>query len=370
MISLQGVSVFFDSCKVLDNFSLIIKNSEFITLLGPSGCGKTTILKIIGGFLIPDKGRVFFQNKDITHTPPYKRNVNTIFQNYALFPHMNVYENVAFGMRVRKKTEREIAIKVKKMLKMVSLEDFETRDLMSLSGGQQQRVTIARALAVDPKVLLLDEPLAALDLKLRKDMQIQLKTIQHETNITFVFVTHDQEEALSMSDRIVVLDRGKIQQIGSPIKVYNEPENAFVADFMGESNILDGVILDDFLVTFAGRKFRCLDKGFKKKEKVDIVIRPEDVKVVKPEDSDLKGVITSVVFKGVHYEMIIDVDSFKWMVQTTKFIEVGSKIGIKLFADDIHTMRKSKYSGEYGDYSTFSDEMYEAYEHNTNLKKS
>ena len=289
--------------------------------------------------------------------PPHKREVNTIFQKYALFPHLNVYENVAFGMRVHRKKESEIQNTVKEMLEMVNLTGFARRSVNSLSGGQQQRVAIARALANEPKILLLDEPLGALDLKLRKDMQVELKKIQQQTGITFIFVTHDQEEALSMSDTVVVMDKGEIQQIGSPQDIYNEPKNAFVADFIGESNILDGVMVDDYLAEFAGQRFRCVDKGFAKNEPVDVVIRPEDIDVVAPDESPLSGVVTSVTFKGVHYEIIVDVAGFKWMIQSTDFQEEGSKIGLLLQPDDIHIMKKSEYSGMFGDYTTFSDEM-------------
>lgn len=362
VVLLQDITLKIQNRVILNKLNLKIKDTEFITLLGPSGCGKTSVLKIIGGFLTPSSGKVFFEQKDITFLPSYKRRVNTIFQNYALFPHMNVYENVAFGMRIQKKSESEIRDQVRNMLRMVSLEGFSGRDIEGLSGGQQQRVAIARALAAKPKVLLLDEPLAALDLKLRKDMQTELKNIQQQTGITFVFVTHDQEEALSMSDTVIVMDSGKIQQIGTPTDIYNEPKNAFVADFIGESNIVDGKMVDDYLVNFAGKDFRCLDSGFKKEEEVDVVIRPEDVKITSPSKSHLSGTVTSVTFRGVHWEIIVDVDNFKWMIQTTKYEEVGSKIGIILDEDDIHIMKKSEHSGEYGDYSAFSDEMYEEYE--------
>ena len=344
---------------MLKDFNLSIDDGEFVTLLGPSGCGKTTTLRIIGGFVRPDSGDVFFNGKKITDLPPHRREVNTIFQKYALFPHLNVYDNVAFGMRVHKKSEREIRTKVGEMLNMVNLNGFEHRNVNLLSGGQQQRVAIARALANEPKVLLLDEPFGALDLKLRKDMQVELKKIQQQTGITFLFVTHDQEEALSMSDVVVVMDKGEIQQIGTPQDIYNEPKNAFVADFIGESNILDGIMREDYLVEFFGHKFRCVDKEFKTNEPVDVVIRPEDIDVVKPEEAALSGIVTSVTFKGVHYEIIVDVKGFKWMIQSTDFTAEGEHIGLKIGPDDIHIMHKSEYSGTFGDYSTFSDEMEE-----------
>ena len=341
----------------MDDISLKIDENEFITLLGPSGCGKTTTLRIIAGFLEPDKGDIIFDGEKINGVPAYKRQVNTIFQRYALFPNLNVYENIAFGLRLMKKGEDEIRQTVSDMLSLVNLKGFGNRNIASLSGGQQQRVAIARALAVKPRVLLLDEPLGALDLKLRKDMQIELKSIQQKLGITFIYVTHDQEEALSMSDTIVVMDSGKIQQIGTPTDVYNEPANAFVADFIGESNILDGIMHEDFSVEFAGIRFQCVDKGFKKDEPVDVVIRPEDVDVVPPEEGMLKGLVTSVTFKGVHYEIIVDIKGFKWMIQTTEKSEVDDYIGIVVKPDEIHIMKKSQYSGLYGDYSSFSEEF-------------
>ena len=362
VISLKDIAVSFDGESVLKGFNLNIRDGEFVTLLGPSGCGKTTTLRVIGGFVKPDSGDVFFNEKRINDLPPHKRGVNTIFQRYALFPHLNVFENVAFGMRVHRRKEAEIRERVAEMLQMVNLTGFEKRSVNSLSGGQQQRVAIARALANHPKVLLLDEPLGALDLKLRKDMQIELKKIQQQTGITFVFVTHDQEEALSMSDTVVVMDKGEIQQIGSPQDIYNEPKNAFVADFIGESNIVDGVMHRDYLVEFAGRKFDCLDAGFDRMEPVDVVIRPEDIKVVPPSAGHISGTVVSTTFKGVHYEMIVDVNDFKWMIQSTECQLPGDEIGLVLEPDDIHIMKKSEYSGEMGDYSAFSDEMYEEYE--------
>ena len=359
IISLKDIAVSYDGEQVLSRFDLEIRDGEFVTLLGPSGCGKTTVLRTIGGFLTPDRGEVFFNGTNITALPPYKREVNTIFQKYALFPHLNVYDNIAFGMRLKKKSEKEVRETVHRMLAMVNLTGFSHRGVGQLSGGQQQRVAIARALANEPKVLLLDEPLGALDLKLRKDMQVELKKIQQQTGITFIFVTHDQEEALSMSDTVVVMDGGQIQQIGTPTDIYNEPKNAFVADFIGESNILDGVMLGDYRVKFAGREFACLDVGFGENTPVDVVIRPEDIDVVEPDGTQITGEVTAVTFKGVHYEMIVDVEGFKWMIQSTDSRQVGDRIGLSLTPDDIHVMSKSEYSGMFGDYSTFSDEMSE-----------
>lgn len=357
IIDLKNISISFGGEQILRDLNLYINDKEFMTLLGPSGCGKTTTLRIIAGFLEPDSGKVIFSGKDVTDVPPHKRQVNTIFQRYALFPHLNVYENIAFGLRIQKVKEPEIQKTVSEMLELVNLKGFEKRHIDSLSGGQQQRVAIARALAVKPKVLLLDEPLGALDLKLRKDMQMELKNIQKRLGITFVYVTHDQEEALSMSDTVVVMDGGVIQQIGTPIDIYNEPKNAFVADFIGESNIIDGVMVKDYVAEFAGRRFDCLDEGFEPNEPVDVVIRPEDVDVVPVEKGMVCGKVTSVTFKGVHFEIIVDVDGFKWMIQTTDFVGVGAEIGIYVEPDAIHIMKKSKYSGLYGDYSSFSDEI-------------
>ena len=357
IIKLQDIAVSFDGEQVLSGLNLSIRDGEFVTLLGPSGCGNTTTLRIIGGFVTPDHGDVFFDGKRMNDLPAYRRPVNTIFQRYALFPHLNVYENVAFGMRVQKKSNAEIRETVAKMLALVNLKGFEKRGVNTLSGGQQQRVAIARALANNPGVLLLDEPLAALDLKLRKDMQGELKNIQKSLGITFIYVTHDQEEALSMSDTVVVMDGGKIQQIGSPQDIYNEPENAFVADFIGESNILDGIMHEDYLVEFFGRKFRCLDAGFGSKEPVDVVIRPEDIDIVEPARGHLTGTVTSVTFKGVHFETIVDFKGFKWLIQTTDYYEPGRQIGIVLNPEDIHIMKKSEYSGMFGDYSSYSEEF-------------
>ena len=358
IIELKNLSKAFDGeAPVLDHISLDIYDNEFITLLGPSGCGKTTMLRIIGGFEQADEGDVIFMGERINDTPAHKRNVNTVFQKYALFPHLSVFENIAFPLRERKAPKDEIKEKVEQMLKLVMLPGFGDRRVTSLSGGQPQRVAIARALINHPKVLLLDEPLGALDLKLRKDMQQELKKIQKSTGITFIFVTHDQEEALSMSDTIVVMSEGKIQQIGTPTDIYNEPVNAFVADFIGESNILDGVMEEDFQVTFGGHTFRCLDKGFAPKEAVDVVVRPEDVDIVAPEKGMLQGTVTSVTFMGVHNELIVDVGGFKWMIQTTDSASVDQVIGIELEPDAIHIMKKSKYSGMFGDYSSFSNEL-------------
>ncbi len=357
IIELKNITKAFDGETILDNISLDIHDNEFITLLGPSGCGKTTTLRIIGGFEFPDQGDVVFMGERINNIPPHKRNVNTVFQRYALFPHLSVFENVAFPLRERKVPKKEIKEKVEKMLKMVMLSGFENRRVTQLSGGQQQRVAIARALVNEPKILLLDEPLGALDLKLRKDMQQELKKIQKNTGITFIFVTHDQEEALSMSDTIVVMSEGKIQQIGTPTDIYNEPENAFVADFIGESNIVDGVMLEDYRVQFGGHVFECLDTGFAPNEPVDVVVRPEDVDIVPVERGQLNGLVTTVTFMGVHNEAIVDINGFKWMIQTTDPVEEGAHIGIELEPDAIHIMKKSKYSGMFGDYSSFSNEL-------------
>ena len=357
LVELKNISKSFDGEIVLSNVSLYINDKEFITLLGPSGCGKTTTLRIIGGFESADEGDVIFDGERINDIPPYKRSVNTVFQKYALFPHLNVYDNIAFGLRVAKVKEAEIKDRVSEMLSLVNLRGFEKRNVSLLSGGQQQRVAIARALINKPKVLLLDEPLGALDLKLRKDMQIELKKIQKATGITFVYVTHDQEEALSMSDTIVVMANGKIQQIGTPTDIYNEPKNAFVADFIGESNILDGVMLDDYSVKFAGQEFKCLDFGFNKNEPVDVVVRPEDVDVVSVDKGMLVGTVSNVTFKGDYYEIIVDVKGFKWMLETSDYVGVDEVIGLYIEPDAIHTMKKSEYSNMFGDYSTFSDEM-------------
>ena len=356
LIRLVNCRMDFDGETVLDSINIYFNNSEFLTLLGPSGCGKTTTLRIIGGFLQPTSGDVLFDGVRINDVPPHKRRVNTVFQKYALFPHLNVFENVAFGLRIAKVPQKEVEQRVTEMLEIVSLKGFEKRKPDQLSGGQQQRVAIARALVNRPEVLLLDEPLGALDLRLRKDMQNELKRIQQQLGITFIYVTHDQEEALAMSDTVVVMDRGRIQQIGTPEDIYNEPKNAFVADFIGESNILDGIMRADYVVEFFGRKFRCLDKGFAPDEPVDVVILPEDVDIVPPDSGHLCGTVTSVTFKGVHYDTIVDFKGFKWLIQTTDLHRPGEYIGIRLTPNDIHVMKKSEYSGMFGDYSSYSAE--------------
>ena len=368
LIRLRDLCMAYDDELVLDHLNLYINDKEFLTLLGPSGCGKTTTLRIIGGFTTPGSGDVLFDGVRINDVPPYKRQINTVFQKYALFPHLNVFENVAFGLRMQRRPdpadpkrtvklpEEEIRERVLEMLESVSLKGFENRRTDALSGGQQQRVAIARALVNRPKVLLLDEPLGALDLKLRKDMQIELKRIQQQVGITFIYVTHDQEEALTMSDTIVVMDKGSIQQIGTPEDIYNEPKNAFVADFIGESNIIDGVMVRDKLVQMYGRQFPCLDGGFAENEPVDVVIRPEDIDIVPVEQGQLTGTVTNVTFKGMQYDIIVDFRGFKWLIQTTDHSPVGARIGIKIDPDGIHVMKKSRYSGLYGDYSSFSDE--------------
>ena len=369
LIRLANCTMAFDGEVVLDNINLYINDQEFLTLLGPSGCGKTTTLRIIGGFQTPTQGDVFFDGVRINDVPPHKRTINTVFQRYALFPHLNVFENIAFGLRIpktdpesRRKVklpESEIQERVLEMLKVVNLKGFEKRAVSSLSGGQQQRVAIARALVNRPKVLLLDEPLGALDLRLRKDMQIELKRIQQAMGITFIYVTHDQEEALAMSDTVVVMDEGKIQQIGTPEDIYNEPKNAFVADFIGESNIIDGIMHEDRVVGMYGKKFPCLDGGFQPNEPVDVVIRPEDIDIVPVEQGQLTGTVTEVTFKGMHYDIIVDFYGFKWLIQTTDLSPVGSRIGIKIDPDGIHVMKKSHYSGMFGDYSSYSEEYEE-----------
>ncbi len=342
IISLKDIVVDFDGEKILKCINLDIKDKEFVTLLGPSGCGKTTTLRIIGGFLTPTSGDVMLEGKRINELPPHKRNVNTVFQRYALFPHLNVYENIAFGLRISKVSEKEIQKRVGEMLELVNLRGFEKRSVHRLSGGQQQRVAIARALVNRPKILLLDEPLGALDLKLRKEMQTELRKIQQALELTFVYVTHDQEEALTMSDTVVVMNNGHIQQIGSPIDIYNEPVNAFVADFIGESNIINGCMPKDCLVEFCGKQFECVDKGFDPNETVDVVIRPEDIKIIPASGAKLTGIVESVVFKGVHYEMIVDGVDHKWMIQSTKYEPEGTMIGMDFDPYDIHIMKKVK----------------------------
>ncbi len=368
LIRLSNCSMVFDDDVILNSINLYIKDKEFLTLLGPSGCGKTTTLRLIGGFLTPTSGDVLFDGERINEVPPHKRAVNTVFQKYALFPNLNVFDNVAFGLRIPKTDENgkkiklsqdEIQTRVMEMLELVSLKGFEHRSVTSLSGGQQQRVAIARALVNRPKVLLLDEPLGALDMRLRKDMQNELKNIQQALGITFIYVTHDQEEALSMSDTVVVMNEGVIQQIGTPEDIYNEPKNAFVADFIGESNIVDGIMHADGVVEIFRRKFRCLDKGFAPMEPVDVVIRPEDVQIVLADQGQLVGTVTNVTFKGVHYDIIVDFYGFKWLIQTTRFCPVDAKIGIRVDPDGFHIMKKSRYSGMYGDYSSYSEEYEE-----------
>ncbi len=358
LIDLKDITVKYGDNVVLDKLNLYINEKEFITLLGSSGCGKTTTLRCIAGFLEPDSGEIIFEGRVINDVPPHKRKVNTIFQRYALFSHLNVYENIAFGPEIQKMPKAEIRKTVAEMLELVNLKGFEKRTIDSLSGGQQQRVAIARALANKPHVLLLDEPLGALDLKLRKDMQKELKAIQKRLGITFIYVTHDQEEALSMSDRVVVMDKGKIQQIGTPEDIYNEPVNAFVADFIGESNIVDAVMIKDYLVSFQGATFDCLDHGFAPNEPTEAVVRPEDIKICEVGAKDtLTGVITDVVFKGTFFETFVDVNGFIWLIQTTDYHEIGETIGMYIEADAIHVMKRSEYSGEFGDYSSFSDEF-------------
>ena len=342
IIELKQINKCYGDNTVLDNLSLNIKSNEFLTLLGPSGCGKTTTLKIIAGFETADSGEVMFEGDNIVNLPPNKRQVNTVFQKYALFPHMNVYENIAFGLKIKKLPKDVIDEKVKSMLKMVSLSGFEKRSIDSLSGGQQQRVAIARALVNEPKVLLLDEPLGALDLKLRKEMQIELKNIQQRLGITFIFVTHDQEEALTMSDTIVVMNNGVIQQKGTPEDIYNEPSNAFVANFIGESNILDGIMVEDYKVIFSNKEFVCVDKGFEPNENIDVVVRPEDIGISSKEEGMLKGIVKSVIFKGVHYEMVVEAEDFSWKIHNTKYFELESKVSLTINPEDIHIMKKVK----------------------------
>lgn len=339
--ALQNIVVDFDGEPILTGLSLDIHDKEFVTLLGPSGCGKTTTLRVIGGFVEPKSGSVFFDGKDITHLPPYRRQVNTVFQKYALFPHLNVFDNVAFGLRLQKLDEKEVRSRSLAMLEMVGLKGYERRNTAALSGGQQQRVAIARALVNHPRVLLLDEPLGALDLKLRKEMQIELKRIQQSLAITFVYVTHDQEEALTMSDTVVVMNQGAIQQIGSPQDIYNEPNNAFVADFIGESNILDGVMLRDFLVEFAGQEFTCVDAGFADREIVQVVVRPEDIRVVPAIQGQLTGIVETVIFKGVHYEMHVRQAGMEWIIHSTQASQAGELIGMCIGPDEIHIMHRS-----------------------------
>ena len=346
IVDLKNIVVDFDGEQVLKGINLSIKDKEFVTLLGPSGCGKTTTLRVIAGFIKPNSGDVFFGDRKINNFPPYKREVNTVFQRYALFPHLNVYENIAFGLRLKKgpqkMSDREINQRVLEMLKLVNLDGFGKRRVDQMSGGQQQRVAIARALVNHPKVLLLDEPLGALDLKLRQEMQTELKRIQKSLEITFVYVTHDQEEALTMSDTVVVMKDGVIQQIGTPQDIYNEPVNSFVADFIGESNIIGGIMREDFVVEIEGEEFDCVDRGFSKNEEVEVVIRPEDL-IISPADKGfIAGTVESVTFKGVHYEIIVNVDGFRWKVHTIKNQQVGEHVGLVVSADDIHVMKKGQ----------------------------
>ena len=359
IISLKDIVVEFDGQRVLEGLNLDIHDKEFVTFLGPSGCGKTTTLRIIGGFTTPTSGDVTFDGVRINDVPPHKRQINTVFQKYALFPHLDVFENIAFGLRIAKVPEEEIRQRVTEMLEVVSLKGFARRRIDQLSGGQQQRVAIARALVNRPKVLLLDAPLGALDLRLRKDMQNELKRIQQQMGITFIYVTHDQEEALTMSDTVVVMDKGRIQQIGTPEDIYNEPKNAFVADFIGESNILNGVMVRDKVVKMYGKEFPCVDVGFAENEPVDVVIRPEDIDIVPVEQGQLIGTVTNVTFKGMQYDIIVDFRGFKWLIQTTDHSPVGARIGVKIDPDGFHIMKKSEYSGLFGDYSSYSEEYEE-----------
>ncbi|NLW48591.1 MAG: ABC transporter ATP-binding protein [Firmicutes bacterium] len=341
LISLQNISKDYNGTEAIRNVNLNIKKNEFLTMLGPSGCGKTTTLRIIGGFEYPSSGKILFEGTDIISLPPYKRRVNTVFQKYALFPHMNVFENIAFGLKIKKVEPAIIKQKIDRILDLVRLTGYEKRSVNSLSGGQQQRVAIARALVNEPEVLLLDEPLGALDLKLRKGMQLELKAMQQQLGITFIYVTHDQEEALTMSDTIVVMNNGLIQQAGAPESIYNEPVNAFVADFIGESNIIDGIMLEDYQVKISGKNIRCSDLGFGKNEPVDVVIRPEDLKIVDETDGVFLGTIKSVTFKGVHYEMMVQAHDMEWMIHSTRMRPTGMKVGLKVDPYDIHIMKKA-----------------------------
>ena len=346
LINLIGITKSFDSTLALAGIDLFIDRREFITLLGPSGCGKTTLLRIIGGFEYPDEGQLLFEGKDILSVPPYKRSVNTVFQKYALFTHLNVYDNIAFGLKLKKLSKSEIDKRITHMLGLVKMTGFEKRMVDQLSGGQQQRIAIARALVNQPEVLLHDEPLGALDLKLRREMQLELKQMQQHLGITFVYVTHDQEEALTMSDTVVVMNDGQIQQIGTPKHIYDEPENAFVANFIGESNILEGMMIQDELVEFAGCEFACVDSGFGEMRPVDVVVRPEDVMLVGEDVCQLRGEVTSVLFKGVHYEMMVDAGGFNWKVHSTTMQPVGSKVGIVIVPFNIHIMKKEGLADE------------------------
>ena len=342
LIELKNVSKEFDGELALNDVSLYVRDGEFLTLLGPSGCSKTTLLRIIAGFTVPTSGKVIMAGEDMSRVPPHKRKVNTVFQKYALFPHLNVFDNVAFGLKIKKTPKADIARRVEKMLELVNLKGYGKRYIDQLSGGQQQRVAIARALVNEPKVLLLDEPLGALDLKLRKEMQVELKRMQQQLGITFIYVTHDQEEALTMSDTIVVMRDGVIQQIGTPTDIYNEPKNPFVADFIGESNIVPALMLDDYKVRMRGNIFACVDKGFGRNKEVDAVIRPEDIDIVAPDEARIKGTVASVVFMGVHYEVCVDCGGYEWVVHTTDAAYVGQRVGISIPADAIHIMKKTR----------------------------
>lgn len=341
LIELKNITKTFDDTEVLKNINLYINENEFLTLLGPSGCGKSTLLRLIAGFEVPTSGEIFFEDKDLSGVEPYERKVNTVFQRYALFPHLNVFDNIAFGLKIKNMDSVQIKNKVKRVLELVNLEGFEERSIDSLSGGQQQRIAIARAIVNEPKVLLLDEPLAALDLKLRKGMQLELKNMQRELGITFLYVTHDQEEALTMSDTIVVMKEGTIQQIGTPTDIYNEPQNAYVADFIGESNIIPGIMKEDCLVNIFNTDFECVDTGFEKNEAVDVVIRPEDIYILEPDKGKVTGIVESVIFKGVHYEMLIDSCGYKWLVHDTVKAELGAEVSLFVKPFDIHIMKKS-----------------------------
>ncbi len=346
LIDFIDISKSYNHTTVLDEFNLYIRENEFVTLLGPSGCGKTTTLRLLGGFEKPDTGKILFDDVDITNIPANERKLNTVFQKYSLFPHMTIAENIAFGLKIAKKSDAYIKDKIQYALKLVNLDGYENRSVDSLSGGQQQRIAIARAIVNEPKVLLLDEPLGALDLKLRQNMQYELMRLKEELGITFVYVTHDQEEALTMSDTIVVMNQGYIQQIGTPEDIYNEPENAFVADFIGHSNIIDGIMIHDELVEILGVKMDCVDKGFGNNKPVDVVIRPEDVELVDPQDGYMQGEVTSNIFKGVHYELDVMANGYEWLVHTTKYYEVGQKVGIKVIPFNIQIMHKPESSDE------------------------
>ena len=346
LIQLENINKAFSGNAILDDLNIYVKENKFLTLLGPSGCGKTTTLRLIGGFETPDSGKILFDGKDITTLPPNERNLNTVFQKYALFSHMSIAENIAFGLKISKRSKTYINDKIKYALKLVNLDGFETRTVDSLSGGQQQRIAIARAIVNEPKVLLLDEPLGALDLKLRQDMQYELIRLKNELGITFIYVTHDQEEALTMSDTIAVMNQGYIQQIGSPEDIYNEPTNAFVADFIGDSNIIDGIMVEDKLVSFLGIRHDCVDIGFGNNKPVDVVVRPEDIELVSPSDGCMEGDITSIIFKGVHYEIEVVANGYEWLIHTTQFFAIGTHVGLKVIPFNIQIMHKPESSDE------------------------